>query len=185
MGIKFDGDFTVSTSRADAYAILSDIEKFSPLLPTYVSHEAKDDGTVDVKIKVGVGKIRGVGTVNLQLTESNPPDRAAYLGKGKIMGSAFNLTAEFSLEDVEPGETKVLWQGEVTMFGKLVSLAGGMIQPIANKEIANLIETIRVALSSDAEAAPQEVVAPEKPSEEAKPGFFRALINKLKAIFGG
>lgn len=185
MGIKFDGDFTVTTSREDAYVILSDIEKFAPLLPTYVSHEAKDDGTFDVKIKVGVGKIRGIGTVNLQLTESSPPDRAAYLGKGKVMGSAFNLNAEFSLQDGEPGETNVQWQGEVNMFGKLVSLAGGMIQPIANKEIANLIETIRVALSSDAEATQQEEVVPEKPSGEAKPGFFRALINKLKAIFGG
>jgi len=185
VAIKFDGDFTVATSRADAYAILSDTEKFAPLLPTYVSHEAKDDGTVDVKIKVGVGKIRGVGTVNLELTEANPPERAAYLGKGKVMGSAFNLNAGFTLEEGGPGDTKVVWQGEVTMFGKLVSLAGGMIQPVANKEIAKLIETLRVALSSDAEAAPQVEVITEKPSEEAKPGFFRALINKLKAIFGG
>ena len=179
MAIEFDGEFTVATSRTEAFDILSDTEKFAPLLPTYKSHELKEDGSVDVKVKVGVGKIRGIGTVNLVLKESRPPDHASYLGKGKVMGSVFNLAAGFDLEDGKTGETRVQWHGELTLFGKLVSMAGGMIKPIANKDIARLIEALRVAISGEEEATP-ELETVEKPV-----GMFRALMNKLAAIVRG
>ena len=76
MGIKFDGDFSVPVSRDEAYALLSDPEKFAPLLPTYKSLEMKDEKTAVVKVKVGVGKIRGTATIVLVLEENECPRRA-------------------------------------------------------------------------------------------------------------
>jgi carbon monoxide dehydrogenase subunit G len=179
VGIKFDGEFSVSTSREEAFAILSDTEKFAPLLPTYLSHELKEDGSADVKVKVGVGKIRGVGTINLVLEDSRAPDYASYLGKGKVMGSVFNLTAGFELTDGDAGETRVQWQGELAMFGKLVSLAGGMIKPIAKKDINLLIEAIRVAISGEDEIEAQaEVAVAEKPAT----GFIGKLLAMMKKL---
>lgn len=149
MAIEFDGEFTVDTSRDAAYAVLSDVQKFSPMLPTYQSHELCDDGSCDVKVKVGVGKIRGTAIINLTLTESNEPVSAAYAGKGKIMGGAFNLLAAFDLEDAGDRGTRIVWRGELTIFGKLVSLAGGLIRPVAGKHIQELVDAIQVALTGD------------------------------------
>jgi carbon monoxide dehydrogenase subunit G len=162
VAIEFNGEFTVTTPREDAYAVLSETQKFAPLLPTYQSHELKEDGSADVKIKVGVGKIRGTAKVNLKLEESEAPIRAKYVGKGAVMGSVFNIVAEFELEDAGQGETRVKWQGELIMFGKLVSLAGGMIKPIAKKDIARLIEAVRASLSGEAGvvAVPEPRVSP-------------------------
>ncbi len=182
MAIKFDGEFTVTTSIDEAFAILSDTQKFAPLLPTYKSHELKEDGSADVKIKVGVGKIRGIGTVNLALVQSRPPEHASFLGKGKVMGSVFNLVAEFNLEDAGSGATRVQWQGELIMFGKLVSMAGGMIKPIAKKDIARLIEAIRVAISGEEEAEPQLDEAAGKAPGTGWLGKLRALMNKLAVM---
>ena len=164
MAISFDGEFTVATARTEAFAILSETQKFAPLLPTYKSHELKEDGSADVKIKVGVGKVRGTGTVNLVRTQCRPHEFASYSGKGKVMGSVFNLLAEFELADAGAGETRVKWRGELIMFGKLVSLAGGMIKPIAKKDIARLIEAIRVALSGELEAVVPDDAAGELPA---------------------
>ena len=172
MALNFDGEFTVATPRQDAYAVLSETQNFAPLLPTYKSHELKDDGSVDVKIKVGVGKVRGTATVNLTLEESEAPVRAKYVGKGAVMGSVFNIIAEFELEDAGQGATHVKWQGDLVMFGKLVSLAGGMIKPIAKKDIERLIEAVRAHLSGEVETA----------VEEPGPGWvekLRALMKKL------
>lgn len=179
MAIRFDGDFTVTTSREEAFAILSETQKFAPLLPTYKSHELKEDGSVDVKIKVGVGKVRGTGTVNLMLTQCRPHEYASYLGKGKVMGSVFNLIADFELEDAGAGKTRVKWTGELVMFGKLVSLAGGMIKPIAKKDIARLIEALRIALSGGEQAVAAVAIA------EPAVGWFRALMNKLANLLRG
>ena len=174
MAISFDGEFTVATTRAEVFAVLSETQKFAPLIPTYKSHEINDDGSIDLKIKVGVGKIRGTGTVILARTDCRPEEFASYTVKGKVMGGVFNLEAAFELEESQPGETTVKWKGDVTMFGKLVSMAGGMIKPIANKDIERMIEAIRIALSGEAEEIEQ---APEAVSEQAAAGW----LGKLKA----
>lgn len=179
MAINFNGEFTVATTREEAFAILSETQKFAPLLPTYKSHELNDDGSVDIKLNVGVGKVRGTGTVNLMLTESIRPERASYEGKGKVMGGVFNLIAAFDLEDAGPGEILVKWTGELVIFGKLMSMAGGMIKPIANRDIARMIEAIRIALSGE-----EEVVAAVEAAEPAV-GWFKAFMNKLASFFRG
>lgn len=146
MAVEFSGDFVVQTPRDEAYAVLSDANRFAPLLPTYESHEARDDGSTNVTVKVGVGKIRGNALVNLQLAEQRPPDSATWAGKGKIMGGAFNLGASFDLEELEPRQTRVRWRGDLTIFGRLTSLAGGLLQPVARKQIQQLIDAIQQAL---------------------------------------
>ncbi len=179
MAIEFDGEFTVATPHEDAYAVLSETQKFAPLLPSYQSHELLEDGSAVVRIKVGVGKIRGTAKVNLTLEESEAPIRARYSGKGTVMGGVFNLVATFELEDAGQGETRVKWQGELIMFGKLVSLAGGMIKPIAKRDIGRMIEAIQAALSGEAGA----VAVPEpRVSPVAK---LLALWKKLVSLVRG
>ncbi len=148
MGIKFDGEFTVTSSPADTYAFLADPEKFAPCLPTFKSIEVKGPKTALVKIGIGVGKIRGTAGITLELDDSGAPDRAAYDGKGSIMGGAFNFATDFKLEATDDG-TVVRWTGDLSMFGKLVSLAGGLIRPIAKKDINRLITALQTALSPD------------------------------------
>jgi carbon monoxide dehydrogenase subunit G len=147
MGIKFDGEFTVTASPQEVYDLLADPQKFAPLLPTYRSLEARDDGTTDVTVEVGVGKIRGSAVITLALEGEEAPRRAAYSGKGKVMGSAFNMLTSFDLEALDGGGTRVRWEGDLSMFGKLVALAGGLIRPIAKKDIQRLIDAIQAALS--------------------------------------
>jgi carbon monoxide dehydrogenase subunit G len=147
MGIRFDGEFSVAADPQVVYDMLSDPQRFAPLLPTYRSLEAKDDGTTDVTVEVGVGKIRGSAVINLALEGAEAPRRAAYSGKGKVMGSAFNMQTAFDLEAAEGGGTRVKWEGDLSMFGKLVALAGGLIRPIAKKDIQRLIDAIQAALS--------------------------------------
>jgi carbon monoxide dehydrogenase subunit G len=148
MGIKFDGEFTVTSSPADTYAFLADPEKFAPCLPTFKSIEVKDPKTALVKIAIGVGKIRGTAGITLELDDSGAPDCAAYDGKGKIMGGAFNFATSFKLEATDTG-TVVSWEGDLSMFGKLVSLAGGLIRPIAKKDIKRLIDALQAELSPE------------------------------------
>ncbi len=147
MGIQFEGEFTVPVSRETAYAMLSDPAKFAPLLPTYKSVEVKDARTADVTVAVGVGKIKGSAVITLTLQGEQPPQRAAYSGKGKVMGSAFDMATAFDLLPAEGGGTLVKWTGDLTMFGKLVALAGGLIRPLAKKDIERLVGAIQAALT--------------------------------------
>jgi carbon monoxide dehydrogenase subunit G len=180
MAYSFNGDFTVATSRDDVFALLSQTQKFAPLLPSYKSHSLNEDGSTDVEVKVGVGKIRGTGKVNLVLEESQEPVHARYQGKGQVMGGAFNIVAAFELEDLGSGRTRVNWHGELSMFGKLVSLAGGLVKPVAERDINQMIEALQAELGG-AEAP----AAAAKPVVEPRGGIFARLLAWLKGLFGG
>ena len=174
MAYNFAGEFTIATSREEAFAVLSATPRFAPLMPTYKSHAMREDGSADVEVKVGVGKVRGTGKVNLMLEECVAPERARYLGKGEVMGGAFNLKAGFDLEELGP---RVNWEGELAIFGKLVSLAGGLVKPVAERDINKMIESLQIALGG----AEEPVVAV---STAPRAGVFARFIAWLKGLFG-
>jgi len=149
MGVKFDGEFLAPLPPEEAYAFLSDPEQFCPCLPTYESLEMEDAKTANVTIAIGVGKIRGKAGIQLKLEEERPSSHAAYSGKGKVMGGAFNMTSSFELEPADGG-TLVKWQGDLNMFGKLVALAGGLIKPIAKKDIQRMIDALQAEMAKKA-----------------------------------
>jgi len=43
--------------------------------------------------------------------------------------------------------TKVNWQGEAQLFGRLTSVAGGLIEPLGKKSIQKLIDGLQAALA--------------------------------------
>jgi carbon monoxide dehydrogenase subunit G len=145
MAISHGGEFRVGKSPEEVFAFLTDPNRFAPLLPDYQSHAVTDERNFIVTVKVGVGHIRGAARVGMQLTEAERPSRAAYQGKGSVAGGSVNVTAGFDLAPDGSG-TRVNWKGEAQLHGPLISIAGGMIEPLARKNIQRLIEAVQKAL---------------------------------------
>jgi CO/xanthine dehydrogenase Mo-binding subunit/carbon monoxide dehydrogenase subunit G len=168
MEMKFNGEFKVDQPRAKVFAILSDPEQFAPLLPTFHSLEMKDERTALLRVKVGIGKIRGTASTELILDEAEAPLRARYIGQGKVMQGVYKMISSFELEE-DGKETLVKWQGETQLVGKILSLAGGGMRGYAEKEINSLISSLQNALSAN----PQATVA--KPKAE---GWLARILRK-------
>ena len=163
MAINFSGEFTTPRSPEEVYDFLSDPNRFAPLLPDYQSMSMQDATHFTVKVKVGVGNIRGSAEIKMELTEAAKPQRAQYKGQGTAVGSQVNVIAGFNLEP-NGSTTKVLWNGETSVFGKLASMAGGMLEPLGRKNIQKLIEGLQKAL---AEPLPVE----QAPNSQVEPGL--------------
>src|SRR2546426_1328396 len=132
MHISFSGDFTVKNTRQEVYAFLTDPDRFCPVLPDFkaLTKEAVDHFTVTLSL--GISHIRGDAKIKLVLAEATPPTRAAYTGRGDVIGANVTVTAAFDLTDVPDG-TRLEWRGEGSIVGRLVSLAGGVLGPVARK----------------------------------------------------
>lgn len=154
MAIKFSGEFATPRSPEEVFEFLSDPKQFAPLLPDFQSMTMHDETHFTVKVKVGVGNIRGSAEIKMELAEKVKPLRAQYKGQGTAVGSQVTVSAGF---DLQPnGEsTRVLWQGETSVFGKLASMAGGMLEPLGRKNIQKLIDGLQKALSEPATKEPQ------------------------------
>jgi|SRR5271154_573639 len=146
MKIEFGGDFVVPKNPDEVYKFLVDPERFCPLLPDYQSMTKQDDKNFSVNLRVGISHIRGTAVVKMSLAEENPGKHARYNGKGDVPGGTAQLSAGFDLEPNSSG-TKVIWKGESQIAGRLPSLAGGLLEPLAKKNIQKLIDSLQKALS--------------------------------------
>jgi len=64
-----------------------------------------------------------------------------------VPGGSATLRASFELEPVAGGATKVIWGGQSNVMGRIASLAGGLLQPLAKKNLQKLIDGLQKALT--------------------------------------
>ena len=159
MAINFSGEFTTPRSPDEVFDFLSDPNKFGPLLPDFQSMSMQDPTHFTVKVRVGVGNIRGTAEIKMELAEATRPLRAHYKGQGTAVGSQITVSAGFDLSPCRDS-TKVAWQGEANVFGKLASMAGGMLEPLGRKNIQKLIDGLQKALAESPATPAPSVDAP-------------------------
>ena len=145
MAIKFGGEFEVKRSPEEVYDFLTDPNRFAPLLPDFQGLSVQDPAHFTVKVNVGISYIKGIADVKLELAEANRPQRAQYKGQGNIPGGSASVIAGFDLVANALG-TKISWQGEAQVFGRLTSVAGGLLEPLGKKQVQKLIDGLQAAL---------------------------------------
>jgi len=128
------------------YDFLTDPKRFAPLLPEFQGLTVHDASNFTVQVKVGIAHIRGTAEVKMHLAESDSPRHALYSGMGGMAGGNVNMTAAFDLDEVGEG-TKVRWNGEAQIFGRLASMAGGILEPLGRKNIQKLVDALQSALT--------------------------------------
>lgn len=176
MEMKFSGEFEVAPSPAEVFALLSDPQKFAPLLPTFSSLEMKDANTAMLKVSVGIGKIRGTASTQLTLQKKVEPTHATYVGTGKVMGGAYTMISSYDLEPKGSG-TLVKWKGEVQLVGKVLSLAGGGMQGYAEQQIKAVITSLQQAMSPEGQKAAAARASAPKNNES---GWLKRLLGRGK-----
>jgi uncharacterized protein len=143
--IKFAGEFEVQRGPEDVYEFLTDPHRFAPLLPEFRGVSVEDAKHFTVQVNVGVSYIKGIASVKLHLAESQRPNHAQYKGQGSVAGGNVSMVATFDLVSMETG-TKVAWQGEAQVFGRLTSVSGGLLEPLGKKQVQKLINGLQAAL---------------------------------------
>ncbi|HMB82617.1 MAG TPA: SRPBCC domain-containing protein [Terriglobales bacterium] len=146
MAIKFSGEFEAKKKPEEVYDFLIDPNRFAPLLPEFQSLAVQDAKHFSVKVNVGISYIKGSADVKMELAEADRPRRAQYKGQGAVAGGNVTMVAGFDLTPTTNG-TKVNWQGEAQIFGRLASVAGGLLEPLGKKQIQKLIDGLQAALA--------------------------------------
>jgi carbon monoxide dehydrogenase subunit G len=171
LAITFSGEFISPRTPDEVYDFLCDAHKFGPLLPDFESMSVEDATHFTVRVRVAVGPIRGSAELKMELSEAVRPSRAHYQGRGNAAGSQIVISAGFDLLPVAEG-TKIAWQGEASITGKLASMAGSMLEPLSKKNMQKLIDGLRWSLDNPlAQAITQPAPEVERPPVElAEPG---------------
>lgn len=178
MAINFDGEFITPRSPDEVFEFLSDPNKFGPLFPDFESMTLDDPTHFTMKVAVAVGNIRGTAEIKMELAEALCPQRALYKGTGTAAGSQIAIGAGFDLSPTTEG-TRVAWQGEASVFGKLAKLTGDMLEPIVKRNIQKLIDALRWALQMPSSSALEEGKASE--ATQASPAQATPIVEQPTA----
>jgi len=158
VAIRFSGEFEVKKNPDEVYDFLTDPNRFASLLPDFQDLIVQDATHFTLKVNVGISYIKGSADVKIELAEADRPRRAQYKGQGAVAGGSVTMVAGFDLFPIADGgadgialetvfATKVNWQGEAQIFGRLASVAGGMLEPLGKKQIQKLIDGLQAALA--------------------------------------
>ena len=147
MEIELAGEFTVKKPRDEVYSFLVDPLRFCPLLPDFESLEVLDTRNFVVRLSVGISHIRGRAAVKMTLLEEQASTQAVYEGRGEVPGGSATLRAQFQLADAPGGGTRVSWVGRSSVLGRIISLAGGLLEPLGKKNVQKLIDGLEKALA--------------------------------------
>lgn len=164
MRIDLEGSFDVSASAPDAYRALTDPRRVAPLLPLFRELRDVTDDTFVVLMDVGVPQVRGTVQAKVRFVERVPGSRAALASNVQHSLGMADSSIVFQLTEL-PAGSRVDWTCKAAVRGTLASVAAGVLEPLARRNVVAMIEAVRKELG-----APDAPVAPREPATTGAAG---------------
>lgn len=147
MALRFVGSLTVRAPREQVWAFLVDPHAVSQCLPDVQALEVLGDGRFRAVVRVGVGFIKGNFTVEVAMTDRQPPAHAVLTGHGGGLGSAVDLRSTLDLAETPEG-TRLDWQAEVVVSGTLATAGARLLQSTVEKKTTEAFACVKTRLEA-------------------------------------
>ena len=154
-------EFTVNVPVAEAWAILTDLERIAPCLPGAQLTEVEGDTyRGQVKIKVGPILAQFKGQASF-VSRDDVAHKATLKGEGRDTTGKGNASAMITAEltSVTPTSTKCTVHTDLSISGKVAQFGRGALADVSDKLLAQFSENLNQLIS----AAPAPSPAPSAP----------------------
>lgn len=154
-------EFTVPVPVADAWKILTDVERIAPCLPGAELQEVEGD-TYRGVVKVKVGPIQAQFKGQASFVERDDDAHKAVLkGEGRDTGGKGNasalITAQLTSESA--ASTKVVVTTDLSITGKVAQFGRGAMADVSDKLLGQFVENLNQLIASQPASAPAETPA--------------------------
>lgn len=154
--MELDNEFVVSVPVAEAWSVLTDLERIAPCLPGAKLEEVEGEeyrGTV--KVKVGPITAQYKGTARLgELDEAG--GRIVLHADGRESRGQGNASAVVTATLVAEGQgTRVNVSTDLNITGKVAQMGRGVLADVSAKLMDAFAEALEADLSSRATVSPQ------------------------------
>ena len=152
MKLDLQGQFEVAATPEATWALLTDPQRFAPLLPMYREHRWLEDGRFAVTLEVGVPQVKGRMEAQVRMEPITPLREAQFTSSARHALGMADSQIVFVLEP-QGAATVVQWKSSTLVRGTLASLANGILKPLAARNVNLLIDALSQALASPATEA--------------------------------
>jgi carbon monoxide dehydrogenase subunit G len=162
-------EFVVNVPVAEAWAILTDLERIAPCLPGAQLTEIEGDTyRGQVKIKVGPILAQFKGQASF-VSRDDAAHTATLKGEGRDTTGKGNASAMITAEltSVTPTSTKCTVHTDLSISGKVAQFGRGALADVSDKLLAQFSENLNQLISAaPAPSAPVVAETPSAPSEQ-------------------
>ena len=165
-------EFVVSVPVAEAWAILTDLERIAPCLPGAQLTEVEGDTyRGQVKIKVGPILAQFKGQASF-VSRDDVAHKASLKGEGRDTTGKGNASAMITAEltSVTPTSTKCTVHTDLSISGKVAQFGRGALADVSDKLLAQFSENLNQLISA-APAPSAPVVAETTPATSEQPAI--------------
>ena len=163
-------EFVVNVPVAEAWAILTDLERIAPCLPGAQLTEVEGDTyRGQVKIKVGPILAQFKGQASF-VSRDDVAHKASLKGEGRDTTGKGNASAMITAEltSVTPTSTKCTVHTDLSISGKVAQFGRGALADVSDKLLAQFSENLNQLISA-APAPSAPVVAETTPAASEQP----------------
>lgn len=143
-------EFTVNVPVAEAWAILTDLERIAPCLPGAQLTEVEGDTyRGQVKIKVGPILAQFKGQASF-VSRDDMAHKATLKGEGRDTTGKGNASAMITAEltSVTPTSTKCTVHTDLSISGKVAQFGRGALADVSDKLLAQFSENLNQLIST-------------------------------------
>ncbi|HJP89100.1 MAG TPA: carbon monoxide dehydrogenase subunit G [Candidatus Limnocylindrales bacterium] len=145
--MEFNGTVDIDAPRTAVWDLLINFERLAPCGPGVDTIERLDDTHARVKAKVGVGFMTLGFTIDLELIETDEPDRAVIRATGQAPGTSVEANGSMHLSGPPEGPTRMDYDATVELFGALAGVGSRMIEGTASRLIDQTFDCVRAQLA--------------------------------------
>jgi hypothetical protein len=163
--MKMSDEVVIPASREVVWKALNDPDVLKRCIPGCESITKKSDTQMEAVVGVKLGPVKAKFNGAVTLSDLDPPNGYRISGSGSSMMGSASGGADVKLETVPEG-TKLSYDVDAQVGGKIASLAARFIDPTARMLAGQFFEKFAVIAGSMAgEAAPRKV-ATKKPAKK-------------------
>ncbi len=154
MAMTMTGEVSLPADRATVWAALNDADILKRSIPGCQELAKVSDTEFTATAKVAVGPVKATFKGKVNLSDIDPPNgyRISGEGQGGVAGFAKG-GANVRLDDGENGGTRLSYDVEANIGGKLAQLGGRLINGVAKKYADEFFTNFAKALTP-AESGP-------------------------------
>ena len=156
------GAFSTRRTPDEVFDLLSNPERFAPLMPDFESMAMQDPTHFTMRTVIAMGEIKGYANLVMELLEASRSTRVEYRGAATIAGSQLRLAISFQISAMTEA-TEISWSGNVALDGMLALLAGNMVDTMGQQNFERMAQSLQRNLEVE-QATPAEASHSESSS---------------------
>jgi hypothetical protein len=177
------GERTLPADRATVWSLLNDPQILRQCVPGCESLAATGEHSYDAAMTAAVGPVRARFKGKLSLADIEAPVRYRLLFEGQSSQAGFARgEALVELQELAPGETRLLYTAKAQIGGKLAQIGGRLIDAAAAATADKFFEALASKLPVRVSPPPDAASAPQ-PAKPRRGGAWHWLLAFLGHLF--